>query len=104
MINVLQRPLTTMTLIMDPFLSEKSPRNSRLAVQLLRSRINGKHKSIASNGGLNRLLAVAYLGVLFLYIRKQALAGFPCTWATILAVKTMDLGIRRSIPAIAFLV
>ena len=51
----------------------------------LTNRINGKHGSIASNGGLNRLLAVAQLGALFLYIRKQALAGFPCTWAMILA-------------------
>ena len=51
----------------------------------LTNRINGKHRSIASNGGLNRLLAVAQLGALFLYIRKQALAGFPCTWAMILA-------------------
>jgi hypothetical protein len=51
----------------------------------LGNRINGKHKSIALNGGLNRLLAVAQLGTLLLYIRKQALAGFPCTWAMILA-------------------
>jgi hypothetical protein len=51
----------------------------------LTNRINGKRGSIASNGGLNRLLAVAQLGALFLYIRKQALAGFPCTWAMILA-------------------
>jgi hypothetical protein len=32
------------------------------------NRINGKHKSIASNCGLNRLLAVAWLGALLLYI------------------------------------
>jgi len=29
--------------------------------------INGKRRSIASNGGLGRLLAVAQLGALFLY-------------------------------------
>jgi hypothetical protein len=45
----------------------------------LTNRINGKHGSIASNSGLNRLLAVAQLGALFLYIRKQSLARFPCT-------------------------
>jgi hypothetical protein len=47
-----------------------------------------KHGSIASNGGLNRLLAVAQLGALFLYIQKQALARFPCTWAMTLAAVT----------------
>jgi hypothetical protein len=52
----------------------------------LTNRINGKRGSITLNGGLNRLLAVAQLGALFLYIRKQALAGLPCTWAMILAV------------------
>jgi hypothetical protein len=43
------------------------------------NRINGKSGSITSNSGLNRLLAVAQLGALFLYVRKQ-----PCTWAMIL--------------------
>ena len=54
----------------------------------LTNRINGNHNTVASNGGLNKLLAVAQLGALFLYIRKQALAGFPCTWAMILAAVT----------------
>ena len=44
----------------------------------LENRIKGKYKSIATNGGLNKLLAVAQLNALLLYIQKQALARFPC--------------------------
>jgi hypothetical protein len=40
--------------------------------------INGKHGSVRYNDGFNKFLAVAQLGALLLYIRKQALAGFPC--------------------------
>jgi len=54
----------------------------------LGNRLNGKHNTVAANGGHNKLLAFAQLGALFLYIRKQALAGFPCTWAMILAAVT----------------
>jgi len=60
--------------------------------QTLSNRLQGKHKSIALNCGQNRLLAVAQLGALLLYIRKQALAGFPCTWAMILAAVTWIRG------------
>lgn len=58
----------------------------------MRDLIDNTHKPIASNGSLNRLLAVAQLGALFLYIRKQALAGFPYTWAIILAAVTHRSG------------
>jgi hypothetical protein len=34
----------------------------------LQNQLHGKHSSITSNGGLNKLLAVAQLGTLFLYI------------------------------------
>jgi hypothetical protein len=52
----------------------------------LTNRINSKHGFIASNSSLNKLLAVAWLSALFLYIQKQALARFLCTWAIILVV------------------
>ena len=42
----------------------------------LGNRLNGKHNTVATNGGHNKLLG------------KQALAGFPCTWAMILAAVT----------------
>src|SRR3984957_5718800 len=54
----------------------------------LGNRINGKHQSISHNGGHNRLLIVTQLGALFLYIQRQALSGFPCTWAMILGAVT----------------
>ena len=60
----------------------------KVSYTTLGNRLNGKHNTVASNGGHNKLLAFAQLGALLLYIRKQALAGFPCTWAIILAAVT----------------
>jgi len=42
-------------------------------------RIDGKQQSIALNGGHNKLLTFIQLGELFMYIRRQAFARFPCT-------------------------
>jgi hypothetical protein len=60
----------------------------KVSYTTLGNRIKGKQGSVALNGGHNRLLAFAQLGALLLYIRRQALAGFPCTWAMILAAVT----------------
>jgi hypothetical protein len=60
----------------------------KVSYTTLGNRIKGKQGSVASNSGHNKLLAFAQLGALLLYIRRQALAGFPCTWAMILAAVT----------------
>ena len=51
----------------------------------LRNRLNDDSKGPSARGGHNKILKAVEFDTVLLYIRNQALVGFPCTWFMILA-------------------
>jgi hypothetical protein len=66
-----------------PIPAQKVAAKFRVSHMTLGNRIAGKSRPITSNGGHNKLLSEVQLGAVFLYIQRQAFAGFQCTMAMI---------------------
>jgi hypothetical protein len=66
--------------IKNPSIASTAAKKYNVNHNTLQNRIKGKTQSLLTNGGKNKMLSPIEFDVVTIYIRKQAYAGFPCTW------------------------